>query len=277
VYPALVLGLRDYVCKNGFSDVVLGLSGGIDSALCACVAVDALGAGHVHGVMMPGRYSSHGSVDDARSLAEALGIDLLTLPIEPVYSAFTETLATAFSGRESDLAEENLQARVRGTLLMALSNKFGWLALATGNKSESSVGYSTLYGDMAGGFAPLKDVFKMRVYALSRWRNEIGPTPVIPEASISKPPSAELRPDQTDQDSLPAYELLDAILERYVELDQSGELIAAAGFDPMVVDRVVAMTDAAEHKRRQAAPGVKITPKAFGRDRRMPVTNRYRG
>lgn len=276
VYRALVTGLGDYVRKNGFTDVVIGLSGGIDSALCACVAHDALGADRVHGVMMPGRYSSPGSVDDARALAGALGIDLLTLPIEPAFTAFTETLSDAFAGLEPDVTEENLQARVRGTLLMALSNKFGWLVLATGNKSESSVGYSTLYGDMVGGFAPLKDVLKTRVYELARWRNTVG-EPVIPESSIVKPPSAELRPGQTDQDSLPPYEVLDAVLERYVELDQSADDIASSGFDAETVERIVRMTDAAEYKRRQAAPGVKITPKAFGRDRRMPLTNRYRG
>ena len=277
VYRALVTGLGDYVRKNGFTDVVVGLSGGIDSALCACVASDALGPGHVHGVMMPGRYSSHGSVEDARALAVALGIDLLTLPIEPAFSAFTLTLADVFVGYDTDLTEENLQARVRGTLLMALSNKFGWLVLATGNKSESSVGYSTLYGDMVGGFAPLKDVLKTRVYELARWRNTVAGSPVIPEASIMKPPSAELRPDQTDQDSLPPYDVLDAVLERYVELDESAEEIVASGFDADTVERIVRLTDAAEYKRRQAAPGVKITPKAFGRDRRMPVTNRYQG
>lgn len=277
VYRALVTGLGDYVRKNGFADVVVGLSGGIDSALCACIASDALGADRVHGVMMPGRYSSPGSVDDARSLAGALSIDLLTLPIEPAFSAFTETLADAFTGLEPDVTEENLQARVRGTLLMSLSNKFGWLVLATGNKSESSVGYSTLYGDMVGGFAPLKDVLKTRVYELARWRNSVDGRQVIPEASIVKPPSAELRPDQTDQDSLPPYDMLDAVLERYVELDESVDEIVASGFDAATVERIVRMTDAAEYKRRQAAPGVKITPKAFGRDRRMPLTNRYRG
>ncbi len=277
VYSALVCGVRDYVRKNGFTDVVIGLSGGIDSALAACVAVDALGSEHVHGVMMPGRYSSPGSVDDARSLAEALSIDVRSLSIEEGFSAYLTTLEDTFAGCDVGLAEENLQARVRGTLLMALSNTFGWLVLATGNKSELSVGYSTLYGDMVGGFSPLKDVLKTRVYELARWRNSIGESPVIPEASIAKPPSAELRPDQTDQDSLPPYDVLDAVLERYVELDQSRGEIVAAGFDAAIVERIIAMTDAAEHKRRQGALGTKITPKAFGRDRRMPVTNRYRG
>ncbi len=277
VYAALTTGLRDYVAKNGFTDVVVGLSGGIDSALTAVLATDALGAGRVHGVMMPGRYSSVGSVEDSRALGEALGIDVRELSIEPAFSALLETLAPSFEGRASDVTEENLQARVRGTLLMALSNKFGWLVLATGNKSELSVGYSTLYGDMVGGFAPLKDVFKTRVYELARWRNEQGPAPVIPESILTKPPSAELRPGQTDQDSLPPYDVLDGILERYVEMDESVGSLVAAGFDPELVERVVRMTDRAEYKRRQGPMGVKITPKAFGRDRRMPVTNRYRG
>ena len=277
VYAALTLGLRDYVRKNGFSDVVLGLSGGIDSALTAAVATDALGAQHVHGVMMPSRYSSAGSIDDARQLATNLGIDATELSVEGPFGAFLDTLAPAFAGREPDVAEENLQARVRGSLLMALSNKFGWLTLATGNKSELSVGYSTLYGDMAGGFAPLKDVFKQRVWALARWRNGRADGEVIPRSSIEKPPSAELRDEQRDEDSLPPYDVLDAILLGYVEEDRSrGELIEA-GFDAAVVDRVMRMTDAAEYKRRQGPLGVKITAKSFGKDRRMPVTNRFSG
>lgn len=278
VYAALVTGLGDYVRKNGFSDVVLGLSGGIDSALVATIAADALGPEHVHGVLMPSRYSSPGSVSDSLELAFALGVETLELSVEPAFSALLETLEPAFDGRESDVAEENLQARVRGTLLMALSNKFGWLTLATGNKSELSVGYSTLYGDMVGGFAPIKDVLKTRVYELARWRNAqaSGPGP-IPEAIVDKAPSAELRPDQVDQDSLPPYEVLDAILEHYVERDASAEQIAEMGFDPEVVARVVRLTDSAEYKRRQGPMGVKITPKAFGKDRRVPVTNRYRG
>ncbi len=275
VYGALRLGLADYVRKNGFSDVVVGLSGGIDSALTAAIAVDALGPQHVHGVTMPSRYSSAGSVADSRALAHNLGIDLHELSIEPAFSAMLETLGPVFEGRAADVSEENLQARVRGTLLMAFSNKFGWLVLATGNKSELSVGYSTLYGDMVGGFAPLKDVFKTRVYELARWRNR--EVEVIPASTIVKPPSAELRPDQTDQDTLPPYEVLDAILAAYVEGDLSREQIAAAGHDARTVDRVCRMVDAAEYKRRQGPMGIRVTPKAFGKDRRMPVTNRYRG
>ena len=277
VYSAITLGLRDYAGKNGFTDVVLGLSGGIDSALTAAIAADALGPEHVHGVMMPSDYSSQGSITDSVALADALGIDAVELPIEPANKALLGMLAPAFADREPDVAEENLQARVRGTLLMALSNKFGWLTLATGNKSELSVGYSTLYGDMVGGFAPLKDVFKTRVYDLARWRNTHGGTAVIPEATLTKPPSAELRHGQVDQDSLPPYADLDAILAAYVERDESRDEIVSAGFDPAVVDRVVMLTDRAEYKRRQGPLGVKITEKAFGRDRRMPVTNRFGG
>jgi NAD+ synthase (glutamine-hydrolysing) len=275
VYEALVLGLRDYVEKNGFSQVVLGLSGGIDSALTAAIAADALGPERVHGVMMPGPYSSQGSLDDARALAENLGIDLLEIPIGVPFEAFNEVLAPAFEGLAPDVTEENLQARVRGTLLMALSNKFGWLVLATGNKSELSVGYSTLYGDMVGGFAPIKDVLKTRVYALAQWRNT--ESEVIPSASITKAPSAELRPGQIDQDSLPPYDVLDAILRFYVEEDLSIDDIVAEGYGRPTVERVIGMVDAAEYKRRQGPLGVKITPKAFGKDRRMPVTNRFRG
>ncbi len=276
VYRALELGLADYVRKNGFSDVVVGLSGGIDSSLTAAIAADALGPEHVHGVLMPSRYSSEGSVTDATSLAENLGIRTLELPIEAPFSAFLDTLAPAFRDAEPDVTEENLQARVRGTLLMALSNKFGWLVLATGNKSELSVGYSTLYGDMVGGFAPLKDVFKTRVYELARWRNRGGE--VIPAACIEKAPSAELKEGQSDQDSLPSYDVLDAVLEGYVERDLSCEAIAEeTGYDRTLVDRVCRMVDASEYKRRQGPLGIKITSKAFGRDGRMPVTNRYRG
>jgi NAD+ synthase (glutamine-hydrolysing) len=274
-YEALVLGLRDYVRKNGFRDVTLGLSGGIDSALTAAIAVDALGAEHVHGVLMPGRYSSAGSVTDARALAEALGIEALDLSIESAFTALLDTLAPVFEGHQPDVAEENLQARVRGTLLMALSNKFGWMVLATGNKSEISVGYSTLYGDMAGGFSPIKDVFKTRVYELARWRNTRGE--VIPAETIDKPPSAELRPDQIDEDSLPPYDELDAILLGYIERDEGVEAIISSGHDRETTERVVRLVDGAEYKRRQSAPGTKITPKAFGKDRRMPLTNRYRG
>lgn len=276
-YAALRLGLHDYIAKNGFSDVVLGLSGGIDSALTATLAADTLGSEHVHGVLMPSAYSSPGSVTDARELAANLRIDCRELPIPRPYEAFLETLRPAFGDLPFDIAEENVQARVRGSLLMALSNKFGWIVLATGNKSELSVGYSTLYGDMVGGFAPLKDVFKTRVYELARWRNTWASGAVIPEASIDKAPSAELRPGQTDQDSLPPYELLDAILQLYVEEDASRSEIVSAGYEAATVDRVCRMVDAAEYKRRQGPLGIKITPKAFGKDRRMPVTNRYRG
>ena len=274
VYRALETGLADYVRKNGFTDVVLGLSGGIDSALVAAVATDALGPGHVHGVLMPGPYSSEGSVTDARALAEALRIETITLPVTPAFESFRGTLAPALAGGAIGITEENLQARIRGTLLMALSNAHGWLVLATGNKSETSVGYSTLYGDMAGGFAPIKDVFKTLVYELARWRN--APGVVIPEATLTKPPSAELRPDQVDEDSLPPYDLLDAVLAAYIEEDRSVAEIVAGGHDDATVVRIAGMVDAAEYKRRQAAPGTRITPKAFGRDRRMPISNRFR-
>ncbi|PKQ15646.1 MAG: NAD+ synthase [Actinobacteria bacterium HGW-Actinobacteria-7] len=277
VYSALVTGLGDYVRKNGFSDVAIGLSGGIDSALTAAIAADALGPEHVHGVLMPSRYSSGGSVEDSLELASLLGIETRELSVEPAFSALLETLAPSFEGTDSGVAEENLQARVRGTLLMALSNKFGWLTLATGNKSELSVGYSTLYGDMVGGYAPLKDVFKTRVYELAEWRNGRSEAAVIPQAIIDKAPSAELRPDQTDQDSLPPYDVLDAVLSRYVEGDDSRNDIVSTGFSADVVDRVIALTDRSEYKRRQGAPGIKITPKAFGKDRRMPITNQYGG
>jgi NAD+ synthase (glutamine-hydrolysing) len=277
MYAAISLGLHDYVRKNGFTDVVFGLSGGIDSALVAVIAADALGPEHVHGVLMPSRYSSAGSVTDSLALADALGIGTVQLPVEPVFQALLDTLEPAFAGHEPDAAEENLQARVRGTLVMALSNKFGWLPVATGNKSELAVGYSTLYGDMVGGFAPIKDLFKTHVYDLVRWRNQHGPAPVIPESIIDKPPSAELRPGQLDQDSLPPYPILDAILKHYVEGDYSREDIVATGFEPDVVDRVIGMVDRAEYKRRQGPIGVKITPKSFGKDRRVPITNRYGG
>ena len=277
VYEAIKLGLSDYACKNGFSDVVFGLSGGIDSALVATIAADALGAEHVHCVLMPSRYSSAGSVSDSVELAANVGVETREIPVEAPFEAFLETLAPAFEGREPDVAEENLQARVRGTLVMALSNKFGWLPLATGNKSELAVGYSTLYGDMVGGFAPIKDVFKTRVYDLANWRNRQGASPVIPQAIIDKAPSAELREGQVDQDSLPPYPVLDAILKHYVEKDDSRDAIVAMSFPAAIVDRVVRMTDLAEYKRRQGPIGVKITPKAFGKDRRMPLTNRFSG
>jgi NAD+ synthase (glutamine-hydrolysing) len=278
VYAALCLGVRDYVDKNRFRRVVVGLSGGIDSALTACIAADALGAERVTAVTMPSRYSSTGTRSDARETAENLGIDFLELPIEAAFRAYLATLEGEFAGRDADSTEENLQARIRGNLLMALSNKFGWLVLTTGNKSEMAVGYATLYGDMAGGFAVIKDVPKTLVYELSAYRNQLGPgAGPIPATTINRPPSAELRPDQTDQDSLPPYDVLDAIIEAYVVRDESVPEIAARGLDLQTVERVVAMIDRNEYKRRQAAPGVRITPKAFGKDRRLPITNRYRG
>ncbi|HUF49205.1 MAG TPA: NAD+ synthase [Longimicrobiales bacterium] len=277
VYSALVLGTRDYVRKNGFEHVVLGLSGGIDSALVAAIARDALGAASVTGVKLPSRYSSQHSIADAEALAGNLGIDILELTIEPLFQAALDVLRDTFAGTETGIAEENLQARARGVLLMALSNKFGWLLLSTGNKSELATGYSTLYGDMAGGFAVIKDVPKTLVYRLARWRNAQPDGPVIPANSIEKPPSAELRPDQTDQDSLPPYDVLDAILERYVEDDWSVAEIVANGQDEPTVRRVLRLVDLNEYKRRQAAPGVKITPRAFGKDRRLPITSGFRG
>ncbi|HZT94615.1 MAG TPA: NAD+ synthase [Gaiellaceae bacterium] len=273
---ALVLGLRDYVGKNGFAEVVVGVSGGIDSAVTAALAVEALGPEHVHCVSMPSRYSSEGTRNDARRLGENLGCDFRELSIEPVVEAFTGVLAEPFSGRDPDLAEENLQARIRGTLLMALSNKFGWLLVATGNKSELSVGYSTLYGDMAGGFALLKDVFKTDVFRLAEHLNEHAGRELVPQSTIERPPSAELREGQLDEDSLPPYSELDRVLEAYVEEDRSLDELGTDGFDPDVVARAVALIDRAEYKRRQAPPGVRLRPKAFGRDRRTPITNRWR-
>jgi NAD+ synthase (glutamine-hydrolysing) len=273
---ALELGLGDYVNKNGFSEIVVGVSGGIDSALTAALAAEALGPKRVHCVSMPSRYSSAGTRDDARRLADALGCDFREFAIEPVVEAYHATLAEAFAGREPDLAEENLQARIRGTLLMALSNKFGWLLVATGNKSELSVGYATLYGDMAGGFALLKDVFKTDVFRLCGYLNERAGHELIPQSIIDRAPSAELRADQLDEDSLPPYSELDTVLEAYVELDRSREELTQDGFDPDVVERAVALIDRAEYKRRQAPPGVRLRPKAFGRDRRTPITNRWR-
>jgi NAD+ synthase (glutamine-hydrolysing) len=274
IYRALCLGLSDYVHKNGFTDVLVGLSGGIDSALTAAVAADALGADHVRGITMPSRYSSDGSVEDSRALAENLGIRFDEISIEPPLSGFLEVLGPVLDGTDPDVTEENLQARVRGALLMAVSNKHGALVLATGNKSEYSVGYATLYGDMVGGYAVLKDVFKQGVYRLAEWRNRDGD--VIPRSTIDKPPSAELRPDQRDTDSLPPYAVLDPILEAYVEQDRTPASIAKDGFARDLVDRVVALVDRSEYKRRQAAPGVRITSKALGRDRRLPITNKYR-
>jgi NAD+ synthase (glutamine-hydrolysing) len=273
---ALELGLRDYVDKNGFQDVVIGVSGGIDSALTAALAVEGLGPERVHTVSMPSRYTSEETRSDARAVAENLGTPLLELPIMPVVDAFHATLGEIFAGREPDLTEENLQARVRGVLLMALSNKFGWLVVTTGNKSELSVGYATLYGDMAGGFALLKDVYKTDVFRLSVHLNERAGQELIPQTTIDRAPSAELRDAQLDADSLPPYPKLDEVLKAYVELDRSREELSANGFDEDVVERALALVDRAEYKRRQAPPGVKLHPKAFGRDRRTPITNRWR-
>ncbi len=276
IYQALVLGTHDYVMKNGFKKVVLGLSGGIDSALTAAIAVDALGSENVTGVLMPSEFSSKGSVEDSEQLGKNLGIELLTIPITDVFHAYNCTLKNAFKSVKPDVTEENLQARIRGNYLMSLSNKFGWLVLSTGNKSEVSTGYCTLYGDMAGGFAVLKDVMKTTVYRLAEQCNRVAGRDRIPRAVIEKPPSAELRPNQLDTDSLPPYEVLDPILKAYVEEDRSFSEMVEMGFDEQLVRRVIRMVDTNEYKRRQAAPGVKITPRAFGRDRRMPITNRFR-
>jgi NAD+ synthase (glutamine-hydrolysing) len=276
VYEALVLGTRDYLGKNGFTDAVIGLSGGIDSSLVAAVAVDALGAQHVHGVAMPSRYSSGGSVSDAVALAAALGIDLATAPIEQAHRALADTLAPLLGGEPTGLTDENLQSRIRGVLLMAISNANGWIVLTTGNKSEMATGYSTLYGDSAGGFAVIKDVAKTLVYELCRHRNARAGVELIPEAVLVKPPSAELRPDQRDDESLPPYEVLDPVMAGYVEGDRSADDLVAEGFDPIAVARVVSLVDRAEYKRRQMPPGVRISGKAFGKDRRMPITNHYR-
>jgi NAD+ synthase (glutamine-hydrolysing) len=274
IYRVLQTGLRDYVHKNGFSDVVFGLSGGIDSSLTLALAVDALGPDHVHTVMMPSRHTSGLSIELAQSQAVALGVDHRCISIEPAYESLLTLLTPSFEGREPDVTEENLQARIRGNMVMALSNKFGWLPLATSNKSELAVGYCTIYGDMCGGFGPLLDCIKMRVYELARYRNRL--SPAIPEAVITRPPSAELRPDQSDQDSLPPYELLDQVLERYVEQDWSIEQIVADGFDEAMVRRVAGLVLINEYKRRQAPPGTRITHRAFGRDRRYPITSGWR-
>lgn len=274
VYRAICAGLHGYVTKNGFSEVVIGLSGGIDSALTAAIAVDALGPEAVHGITMPTRYSSIGSVEDSLDLAERLRIRVDTIPIESIFSGFIDVLAPLFGDAVENVAEENLQARIRGIVLMAVSNKFGGMVLPTGNKSEMAVGYATLYGDMAGGYAVLKDVYKTMVYELAAWRNIEGD--VIPRAIIEKEPSAELREDQRDSDSLPPYPLLDDVLYRYIELDLTAEEISAAGYDDALTRRIATMVDRNEYKRRQSAPGVRITQKAFGRDRRLPLTNRYK-
>lgn len=276
VWEALVLATRDFVVKNRFSDVVIGLSGGVDSALVAAIAVDAVGADHVHGVLMPSRYSSDHSISDAVALAENLGVEYRTIAIEPGHIALMEMLASSYDGNSIGLAEENLQSRLRAVTLMGLSNAFGWLLLNTGNKSESSVGYSTLYGDSAGGYAVIKDVSKLLVYRLCRHRNDRAGRDLIPDNVLVKPPSAELRPDQRDDQSLPPYEELDPILAMYVEGDHSIEEIIAAGHNQAVVERIVGLVDLAEYKRRQSPPGPRVTSKAFGKDRRLPIVNRYR-
>jgi NAD+ synthase (glutamine-hydrolysing) len=276
VYDALVLGTRDYVLKVGFKKVLIALSGGIDSSLVAAIAVDALGAENVVCVAMPSRYSSEGSVTDAELLAENLGIELWNLPIEELFSAYLSTLAPKFEDTDWGIAEENIQSRIRGNLIMALSNKFGWMVLTTGNKSEMATGYATIYGDMSGGLAVIKDVPKILCYELAEYRNAIDGTVIIPQSVINKPPSAELRPDQLDEDSLPPYEVLDAILKAYVQDDFAFDEIVALGYEPEIVKRTIILVDRNEYKRRQAAPGIKITPRNFGRDRRMPIANRYR-
>lgn len=276
IYAALVLGVRDYVYKNGMRDVVVGMSGGIDSSLVTTIAVDALGREYVHGIAMPSRYNASASEEDARLLAQALEIDFRVIPIEPIFQAFLAALEPSFAGYPANVAEENIQARIRGSLWMALTNKFGWIALTAGNKSEMATGYATLYGDMAGGFAVLKDVPKTLIYRLARFRNAIAAKPLIPRRVLEKAPSAELRPNQKDTDSLPPYEELDAILEAYIERDWDFEHFIAAGYRSETVERVLRLIDGAEYKRRQAPPGIKITPRAFGRDRRLPITNHFR-
>ena len=277
LYDALVLGTRDYCAKNGFSDVVIGLSGGIDSTIVACIAVDALGAEHVHGVSMPSRYSSDHSKSDAQLLADNLGIDFRTISIEPAFQAYLDMLAPSFEGREPGLTYENIQSRCRGQLLMALSNEFGWMVLTTGNKSEMAVGYFTIYGDSVGGYAVIKDVLKLRVYELCRYVNRVAGREIVPEDVITKPPSAELRPDQRDDQSLPPYEVLDPILQLYVEDDRTAAEIIELGHDEAMVRRITRLVDIAEYKRRQSPPGVRVSRKAFGKDRRLPITSGYRG
>ncbi|MCH8225336.1 MAG: NAD+ synthase [Chloroflexi bacterium] len=277
IYRALVMGTADYLSKTGFSKALIGLSGGVDSALTATIAVDALGRDNVVAISMPSRYSSEGSISDAKELAGILGIELWVVPIEPAHLAFTEMLEPNFRGTAPNVAEENVQARIRGNVLMTISNKFGWMVLTTGNKSEMAMGYATLYGDMAGGFAVLKDVPKTLVYRLCDWRNQNGePNPAIPMAIIEKPPSAELKEGQMDQDTLPPYEELDPVIKAYVEEDRSLQEMVEMGFDPQVVSQVISAVDRNEYKRRQAPPGVKITPRAFGKDWRLPIVNRYR-
>ena len=277
VYQALVMGTADYLGKTGFSKALVGLSGGVDSALTATVAADALGRENVVAISMPSRYSSEGSISDAKELADTLGIDLWVVPIEPAHIAFTDMLEPSFRDTAPNVAEENVQARIRGNVLMTISNKFGWMVLTTGNKSEMAMGYATLYGDMAGGFAVLKDVPKTLVYRLCEWRNQHGDRhPVIPRSIIDKPPSAELKEGQMDQDTLPPYEELDPVIKAYVEEDRSRQEMVEMGFDPQVVSQVISAVDRNEYKRRQAPPGVKITPRAFGKDRRLPIVNRYR-
>ena len=276
IHKALILGTRDYVNKSGFTKVILGLSGGIDSALTCYIAVKAFGKENVLGVIMPSRFSSEGSITDSQLLANNLGIDTKIIPIEPAYSSFLDMLSESFEGTSVDVAEENLQARIRGNILMALSNKFNWITLITGNKSEMATGYSTLYGDMAGGFAVLKDVPKTLVYELCRYINTLQDTDLIPETIITKPPSAELREDQKDEDSLPPYDILDAILKYYVEEDRSFQEIVDLGYDEAVVKRTTLLLDRSEYKRKQSPPGVKITPRNFGRDRRIPLINKYK-
>ena len=277
IFAALVLGTRDYVQKNGFKDVVIGLSGGIDSALVAAVATQALGSEHVHGVAMPSRYSSPGSVSDAELLARNLDIDIQTISIEPAFSAYLDALAPSFADRRADLTEENLQSRVRGTTLMALSNKFGWMVLTTGNKSEIAVGYFTLYGDSVGGYAVIKDLFKTKVYEICAFFNQQSGRDLIPDSTINKAPSAELRADQRDDQSLPPYEVLDPILKLYVEDDLTAQQVIEVGYDSTLVKRITRLVDMNEYKRRQGAPGVRISTKAFGKDRRLPITNKFSG
>jgi NAD+ synthase (glutamine-hydrolysing) len=276
IYQALVLGTRDYVHKNGFEKVIIGLSGGVDSSLVAAIAVDALGADNVIGVSMPSRYSSPGSKSDAEALARNLGMQFKVIPIEKAFNSYLETLAEPFKETQPDVTEENIQARIRGNILFALSNKFGWLVLACSNKSETATGYTTLYGDMAGGFIPLKDVPKTMVLELARYKNRQAGKEVIPAAVLTKAPSAELRPDQKDVDTLPPYEVLDPILKAYVEDDATIDQIIAMGFDRDMVMKVARLVDRSEYKRRQTAPGIKITPRDFGRDRRLPITNQFR-